>query len=231
MYTVLPASREIANQREQSRLSYAYSYSFSYLHMRKIYTSTANAKTFAKRTSRQTLSTVFIVMLLLGGVALAVSSFSGPPAGCTPASCPANPLKVIFDAANPSVEVNGTIKIKKQVAINDACSGTGLLAIDQSNGTLLFCQSGNWKSVENAWNSAAAQCTTNGWIYTGGSCQQISSFATAAAPAAPASCPAAPSGCPYGNWLPPSPHGTVIGITCDITQMRSTCINGTWINQ
>lgn len=91
-------------------------YSFSCFIMKKISTS---AKIFAKKTSRQTFSTVLIVMLLLGGVALTVSSFSGPPAGCTPASCPANPLKVVLTGTG-QVRIGDTGQ-HKELCLNGKC--------------------------------------------------------------------------------------------------------------
>ena len=123
---------------------------------------------------------------------------------------------------------SGKIRILDIVTLNSACTPNGILAKDL-NGLLLSCQLGSWKIIESAWSQAASLCTANGWVYTGGSCQQISSFAGSASPS-PSPCGPSGNGC-YGYCvLPAAEHGTHYNVMVDITLYYNTCNNGVWIN-
>lgn len=100
------------------------------------------AKVFVKKIARQTWSTGLLVALFFGGATLAVISFSGPPAGCTPASCPENPLHIDFinsrvgigTTGSPSekLEVNGNIKASAFFYLSDFRLKKDLQPIDAS---------------------------------------------------------------------------------------------------
>lgn len=56
-----------------------------------------------------------------------------------------------------------------------ACSPNGLIGRDAA-GLILSCRSGIWKKPESIWSESAATCGY-GYVYTGGACRAISSFA------------------------------------------------------
>ncbi len=140
----------------------------------------------------------------------------------------ANSAEINGDLNVTGILSSGKIILIDIVIVNSACTPNGILARDL-NGLLLSCQLGSWKIIESAWSKAASQCTTNGWVYTGGSCQQISSFTVSSPPPSPSSCPSS-SGC-YGYCiLPAAEHGTHYNVMVDITLYYNTCNNGVWIN-
>ena len=98
---------------------------------------------------------------------------------------------------------SGKIQIIDIVTEGTPCSQNGLIA-REINGLILSCQTLIWKKLESSWSYAASQCTANGWVYTGGSCQQISSF-TSSISSAPASCGPSSNGC-YGMCVLPAEH-------------------------
>lgn len=62
------------------------------------------------------------------------------------------------------------------------CSPNGLIGRN-ANGLILACESGAWRKPESNWSRSAATCGY-GYVYTGGACRAISSFAPAPPPPA-----------------------------------------------
>ena len=89
--------------------------------------------------------------------------------------------------------MNGNLQITASGNENVGCVGEGRIAVSTTtSGLILSCQSGVWKKLESSWSSMASACTTNGYVYTGGSCKAISTFAASTPPSIP--------GCPIGFY-------------------------------
>ncbi len=72
----------------------------------------------------------------------------------------------------------GNLTISSTATVGTACYPNGRMAQD-GTGSPLFCRSGVWATTESIATQNANNCAaTNGYVWTGGGCKQISSFSS-----------------------------------------------------